>query len=244
LQCLLLTQDHSLLDLVRPSLQSYGIEVEIRNEVQSAAEVSTRRHLDGFILDCDDVPGGTGLVHQVRKGRSNQHSTLFAIVNGKTSFPQALEMGANFVLSKPVRKEQLCSYLKIARVFMIREHRRYFRYTVDVPLTLQTPCQEIFPGRLVNVSEGGLALRMLKAGGISGTVRVCFDLPSITPHRIELKGEVVWADKEAQIGVRFHYVPDDARIDFLNWLSLLESQMVLRECNVPDTTMDPETGTN
>jgi len=44
--------------------------------------------------------------------------------------------------------------------------------------------------------------------------------------------------------VRFHYVPDDARIDFLNWLSLLESQMVLRECNVPDTTMDPETGTN
>ena len=237
LQCLLLTQDHNLLDLMRPSLQGYGIECEVRNEWQSAAEVCARRHLDGFILDCDDVPGGIGLIEEIRNGRSNKQSTIVAVLNGKTTFPEALERGANFVLSKPIGKDHLSSYLKVARVFMEREHRRYFRYSVDLPLKLETTDQINFNGKMINVSEGGMLLRVLRPTNVNGTVRLSFDLPTITPHRIQMKGEIVWADKEGQLGVRFHFVPDDARVDFLDWLSMLESQGALHAGN-PCLTLD------
>jgi len=76
-----------MLDIVRPSLQTFG-EVEVRNEGAGAAEVTARRHLDGFIVDCETCQGGIELVRSIRHGRSNQQSTLFAVVNRKTSFPQ------------------------------------------------------------------------------------------------------------------------------------------------------------
>ena len=62
LQCLLLTRDSGLLEMVDKVLQPLGIGLEIRTESASALEIATRRHLDGFVLDCDDVPGARELL--------------------------------------------------------------------------------------------------------------------------------------------------------------------------------------
>jgi len=60
LQCLLVTQERELLELVRPVLENSGMEVEVRAETRSALEICGRRHLDGFLVDCDTYPvGGT-----------------------------------------------------------------------------------------------------------------------------------------------------------------------------------------
>ena len=229
LQCLLVTREHELLQLVRPVLESSGMEVEVRAEAGSAAEICHRRHLDGFLVDCDDVPGGSELLPFIRGSGSNRMSTILAVVNGTTSINQALEQGANFVLGKPVLMDRFHSYLKVARVFMEREHRRYFRFAVNLPVRLSGDAQQCEEGHMLNLSEGGLSLRLARGHSLEGSVRVSFEVPSIDPYRVEAKGEVVWSDGAGLIGVRFFYMGDESRRHLLDWLQQLHGQSELRE---------------
>ncbi|HLK32694.1 MAG TPA: PilZ domain-containing protein [Terriglobales bacterium] len=229
LQCLLVTREHGLLELVRPAMDVCGIDVEVRSEADSAAEVCRRRHLDGFVIDCDDVPGGSELLGCIRASGSNRMSSIFALVNGTTSINQALEQGANFVLGKPVSLERFQAYLKIARVFMEREHRRYFRFPVNLPVRICCGDQHYAEAHMVNISEGGLALRLAGASRLEGTVRLDFQLPSIEPYTVQAKGDVVWGDRAGLAGIRFLYMGDESRRHLQDWLSQLHAQTELHE---------------
>jgi hypothetical protein len=227
LQCLLVTQERGLLELVRPSLESFGMDAEVRAETASATEICQRRHLDGFIVDCDDVPGGRDLIACIRSSGSNRMSTIFAVVNGTTSINDALEQGANFVLGKPLAPERFHAYLKIARVFMEREHRRYFRFSVDLPVRLCFGDDRRVEAHAVNISEGGMALRMPAGSGVQGSVRLEFALPSIEPFTVQAKGELIWGDGRGLAGIRFLYMGDDSRRHLADWLNQLHAQMEL-----------------
>jgi CheY-like chemotaxis protein len=227
LQCLLVTQERELLELVRPALENSGMEVEVRAEARSALEICGRRHLDGFLVDCDDVPGGRELLASIRGSGSNRMSTIFAVINGTTSITQAMEEGANFVLGKPLAEERLQAYLEVARVSMEREHRRYFRFAVNLPLRVQNAESVGTEGRILNISEGGLAMRLAPGAILQGTVRLEFDLPSLEPFPVHAKGEVVWGDNTGLIGVRFLYMGEESRRRLQDWLTQLYAQMEL-----------------
>jgi CheY-like chemotaxis protein len=223
------TRERATLELVRPALESSGIDVEVRAEARSASEICWRRHLDGFVVDCDDVPGGRNLMACIRSSGSNRMSTILALVNGGTSINDALEQGANFVLGKPLSPERLQAYLKIALVFMEREHRRYFRFAVDLPVRVCFDDEHFVEARMMNISEGGMALRLPGSNGLQGTARLEFDLPSIEPFKVQAKGEVIWGDGGGLAGVRFLYMGDESRRNLLDWLSQLHAQMELQE---------------
>ena len=57
---------------------------------------------------------------------------IFTIVNGKTSVGKATELGSNFVLGKPLEENRLKTYLQSSLHKMESEHRRYFRYQLNV----------------------------------------------------------------------------------------------------------------
>ena len=230
LQCLLVTRDHSLLEQVKPALESFRIEPEFRSDASSALSACERRHLDGFMIDCDDLPGGPEAMVRIRNSSSNRLSTIFAVVNGVTGVGSALEMGASFVLAKPVSNHQLHAYLKIGRVLMEREHRRYFRYPVDLPVQVEAERVTV-DGRAVNISEGGLAMRISGNTYLQGTVRLNFALPSIEAQPVEAKGDVVWTHADGVSGVRFLHMPDRSRQQFEKWMAVLHSQ---REFHAPE----------
>jgi AmiR/NasT family two-component response regulator len=108
----------------------------MRADAASAIELAARRHLDGFIIDCDDVSGTTNALTEIRGSRSNKASVVFAVVNGTTSVSMAVDAGTRFVLGKPVQEKQLRSILDVALSRMAREHRRYFRHKVELPIEL------------------------------------------------------------------------------------------------------------
>ena len=240
LQCLLVTRQHDLLELVRPALTSFNIDIEVRTEAESAAEFAERRHLDGFLIDCDDVPGAPDLLERIRASRSNKLSTIFAIVNGVTSVDTALGRGANFVLGKPIAKERFYEYLKIARTFMEREHRRYFRYKVCIPMQAESEDQQQFEGRVVNISEGGASVFAPSMIRYRCVVRLSLELPTVSPHKLEAKGEIVWSDDSGKVGVRFLYLPEASRQMLHNWLSMLHAQVELQSQQEPATGANAE----
>ena len=84
LNCLLLTSDATLLEVIRTGFSTTKVELEMRTDARSAIELSDRRHLDGFVIDCDGVEKAMDLLVQIRASRSNKLSVVFAVVNVTT----------------------------------------------------------------------------------------------------------------------------------------------------------------
>jgi CheY-like chemotaxis protein len=228
LNCLLLTSDATLLEVIRTGFSATSAELEMRTDAASAIELLGRRHLDGFIIDCDDALGATDVLTEIRGSRSNKTSVIVAVVNGTTSVSAAVDAGANFVLGKPVQDKQLRSLLDIALPRMAREHRRYFRHKVNLPVELLCYTGETFVGKITNVSEGGIALTHFGPAAVEGVVTVQFGLPSTEPHTFQAKAAVVWNDA-ATMGLRFLRIEPACLSSFEAWLDSLESQLQFRE---------------
>ncbi len=227
LECLLLTRDPCLLETIRSKLGAVGIELHFRKDARGAVETCARRHLDGFIIDCDDTPGGTEALTKIRNSPSNKFSMIFAVVNGPITVHPALDLGANFVLKKPVEEARLQSFLEIALSKMEREHRRYLRFQVNLPVELRFHTGGTVTGKMTNVSEGGLAVSVMKPVSREAAVTVEFQLPSVQPHRFKAKADVAWADAFA-MGLRLLYIEPECRSSFAAWLNSLESQSRFR----------------
>jgi CheY-like chemotaxis protein len=228
LECLVVTCDSTLLGHLQAGLGTHAASLDFRQDSASAIELASRRHLDGLVIDCDDVSGGAAAIAQVRSSPANQHTMIFAVVNGMTSAEAALDLGANFVISKPIQQPRLRSVLEAAIPKMEREHRRYFRYDVDLPVRFRNPLGQPFNAKMKNVSEGGLAIKLIDPVHLKGVVIVEFDLPSVEPQPFHAKADVVWSDSFI-MGLRFLYIEKDSSVALQGWLNSLEAQSQFRE---------------
>src|SRR5271163_2236783 len=177
LECLIVTGDPTLIGHVQASLGTHGASLHLRQDAASAIELVSRRHLDGLVIDCDDVPGGADALTTLRSSPANKQTFILAVVNGCTSSEEALDRGADFVLSKPIQQARLRDVVDIAIPRMEREHRRYFRYDVDLPVRFQNPLGQFFTARMKNISEGGLAIKLIDPVKLQGVLVVEFELP-------------------------------------------------------------------
>jgi CheY-like chemotaxis protein len=222
LNCLMLTKDVGLQEVIRTGLRATSVVPEMYADATNALELLARRHFDGFVIDCDVVIQAADLLAQIRNSRSNKMSVIVAIVNGRTSVSMAIDAGTNFVLGKPVQDRQLQSILAIALPRMEREHRRYGRHKVDLPVEFLSQSGEVFAGKIMNVSECGIALIPFDSSPITGVVTVRFRLSSVDRQIFQAKADVVWNDAFA-VGLRFLRIEPECRSSFTAWLNSLEA---------------------
>jgi len=229
LQVLVFGQDPNLVRIVRAALQDLGIAgCHSRTDSAQAIEVMARQHFDGIIIDCDDRACAQDVLSKIRKESSNRQSPVIAIFKGPADLRAIQNYGANFNVFKPVSSGTIKEQLNKALDAMQKEHRRYFRYTVNLPLLVGTEKDDLTVARLMNVSPEGLAIRSSRSVTVEGTVNLSFDLPSIEPYRIEAKGEVVWADAEGRMGIKLSHMPEEARRRYTEWLDVLHAQHEFR----------------
>jgi CheY-like chemotaxis protein len=224
LDCLIVTCDSTLLGHVQTSLCTHGASLHLRQDSASAIEIVSRRHLDGLVIDCDDVSGGSRALPELRRSAANKRTPILAVVNSLTTVEEALGLGADFVLSKPIQQTRLRGVLDIAIPKMEREHRRYFRYEVNLPVRFLNLLGQSFAARMQNVSEGGLAIKLIDPVKLTGVVVVEFDLPSVEPQPFHAKTDVVWRDSFA-MGLRFLHIGKHSQGALQTWLSSLEAQL-------------------
>lgn len=228
LQCLTVTRDLDLLGRIKSNLSEHEASLDLRQDSASAVELASRRHWDGVVIDCDDVPGGPEAITKVRNSHSNRQTMIFAVVNGVTRVDAALDLGANFVLSKPVQETRLRNVLDVAIPKMEREHRRYFRYDADLDVRLWNHDGQTFSARMKNVSEGGLAIKPVDPVRLEGVINLEFEVPSVEPQAFHAKADVVWSDAFVA-GLRLLYVDKDSGRALQAWLDSLEAQLQFRE---------------
>jgi len=217
LESLLLSRDPEVIRVLRPTLEKLSIDLEVCRGAKSGTEIISSEKFDAIIIDCDDLQGGLEVLSAMRKGSSNKSSVAFAILNGQTTTHKAFELGANFVLQKPLSALNSMRCFSAAINFMLRERRRYFRQPVEIPVTLVFGEKE-FKATATNLSEGGMAIYFrgkLPKGGIS---RVVFSMPgAATP--LQPRAHIAWLDGAGHAGLRFTEMPKDMHTQLDHWLT-------------------------
>ena len=225
LESLLVSRDTEVVRILRPTLEKLQIDVEVSHAAKPGTDVLNSSKFDAVIVDCDDLQGGVEILRSLRNTTSNKNSVSFAILNGKTTTQQAFEMGANFVLQKPVTTAGTLRCLNTAMSFMIREKRRYFRCPVQIPVTLVISQGEEIRATATNLSEGGMALHCDAKLAKTSFSKVHFVLPG-TRTAMEPKAEIAWADELGRAGVKFVDVPESSQQELERWIMRrLESEV-------------------
>jgi ActR/RegA family two-component response regulator len=217
LESLLVTRDHQVIGVLRPAMEKLSIEVEVCRGARSGNEILQSEKFDAVIVDCDDLDGGLDLLQGLRKSLSNKNSVSFAILNGSTTTQAAFDMGAKFVLQKPISQVNATRCFSAALSFMVRERRRYFRHPVEITVHLEFG-QHKLRATATNLSDGGMAVHFsgkLPEGGLS---TASFSLPDENTV-IEAKATLAWVDGAGRAGVRFVELSASARQLLDGWLT-------------------------
>lgn len=218
LKALLLTRDQEVLRVIRRVLEAGTIELETVTSTDAARQTIERRKFDAILIDCDDVQSGCEIIRELRKGKSNAKSIVFAITNRVTSVKDAFAYGANFVLDKPVSADRAARSLRAAHGLILRERRRYHRHQLQTTVHLTYGSHRDVPVSMSNISEGGLALATTRTDEMKGTVSIRFELPG-SNRSLEAKGEFVWSSDVGRVGIRFTTIPAATKSELDSWIS-------------------------
>jgi DNA-binding response OmpR family regulator len=195
-----------------------GIEVRQREDGISALDLIGRSHFDGFVIDCDGIERGTEIIAAARNSRSNRKSVIFTITEGKTPVAAAMDLGSNFVLEKPLDVGRLSTYFQSSLRQMEAEHRRYFRYELALDAEVIRRDGTTISAQILNVSDGGLALRLLDRAHLHGSVTLRFSIPDAKRTFITAIALICWS-RGPVFGIRFFGMHEDSGKAYADWLS-------------------------
>src|SRR5450631_405032 len=218
LDALLVSQDAALLGVLRLALEKVSVNAQVCAGSQPGHDLLAKRKFDAVVIDCDDLQSGVDLLRSLRQTQSNAKSVAFAVVNGKTTTQEAFQCGANFVLQKPLTPLHASRCFNAALNFMVRERRRYFRQPVDMPMRISLPPNQEMTATATNLSEGGMAIRILGKLPKEALAQFRFTLPGANIS-LELRGQVAWADGTGHAGIRFFEVPQSSQYQLEKWLT-------------------------
>jgi len=107
LRCLLFSSNEEMVRPIWQVLTDLGIEGEYCRSAVDAVEKVTTQPFQIVITDWEDQPEATFLLKTARDLKAAQRPLMLAIVSDDSKLPQALQAGANSVLVRPIRPEQV-----------------------------------------------------------------------------------------------------------------------------------------
>jgi c-di-GMP-binding flagellar brake protein YcgR len=217
LKALVLCSDEKIVRVLRRTLGDLDIGVELCEDADAALRKLTRHRYEAIIVDC----AGDGSAHVLRSARSapcNKQAVAVAIVEPIIGLKAVFEIGAHFVLYKPVSSERAKSSFRAARALMKSERRRNVRVAVQIPVILRNPeAGTNMKVTTIDLSEGGMAVSVQQRRRPTGRWQIVFTLPG-TDAPLELPAEFAWEGARAQAGLRFQQISLEAARQLREWL--------------------------
>ncbi|MGH9543852.1 MAG: PilZ domain-containing protein [Terriglobales bacterium] len=211
---LLVCDDSAIIQQLAEAMQQFAVATEVCVDVNMALRLLNRKKFEAVIVD-RGLAQADEVLAQVRLSPSNRTAVTFAIVDPRN--PTGFEIPPNFSMEKPLSMSSVGQTLKAAFGLIVRERRRSFRCPISVPGAVQSNGQET-DCRLVNISEGGLAITDSPALRAGMQVRVLFTLPG-HPVRFKIEAEVCWQDGKGRAGLRSLTIFSEQKSILQEWLA-------------------------
>jgi TonB family protein len=114
-QALLFCPDEKLARIVSQVFTELDFSIEHVQEPFGAVKRLMAQHYDAVVVDCENETNAALLFKSARNSSSNQSSLAIAVVEGQAGVAKAYRIGANLVLTKPIKVEQAKGTLRVAR---------------------------------------------------------------------------------------------------------------------------------
>jgi DNA-binding response OmpR family regulator len=223
LQSLVLCSDEKIVRVLRRVLVDLEIGVEHCTEADSAIHRLTRQRFEAVIVDCAEGKASQ-VLKSARSAPCNKRAVAVAIIDANTALRSAFDLGAHFVLYKPLSSERAKASFRAARALMKRERRRNTRVQVQIPVTLRMDAGAgLQRGVTSDLGEGGIAVQLPQRSQNLGPMSVHFALPG-TQHTVECIGEVAW-ENGRQLGIRFVDLHPETCDQLKAWLETHSPEM-------------------
>src|SRR5579883_496704 len=157
-------QEVSVLECILGGLH---IDCDVESEPQRAQQKLASRKVDALIVDCD--------------------------LRGSDQFLRDLQHDTQFPLEQPISVEQAVRTLSAARQLILDRRLRYHRQNVEASVALASGAQKKTQGALMNLSQGGIGIRLDREVQVRQPLQISFRLPG-TRHTVKARGEVAWTD--------------------------------------------------
>jgi CheY-like chemotaxis protein len=202
LKALLLCSDEKIVRVLRRTLGDLEISVEHCTSAETALRHLTRERFEAIIVDCAD-PGAAAVLRSARLAPCNKRAVAVAILDHGIGLRSAFELGAHFILYKPVSVERAKSSFRAARALMKKERRRNSRIPVQIQMEMMSrESGARFKVNTTDLGEGGLALSLPRRSQPHGQWHLKFTLPG-SSGALEVDAEFAWEGTGTQVGLRF-----------------------------------------
>jgi c-di-GMP-binding flagellar brake protein YcgR len=217
LKSLLLCSDEKIVRVLRRVLGDLEIEVDLCPNSDAALRKLTRHRFEGIIADLAD-DGAIEVLKSARSAPCNKQAVAVAIVDPSVGLKAVFEVGAHFVLYKPVSSERAKSSFRAARALMKSERRRNARVAVQIPVVMRSSeAGGNIKVTTVDLSEGGMAVVLPNRRRPSGRWQIAFSLPG-TSAQFEISADFAWEGAKEQAGLRFLQTAPDVTRQLREWL--------------------------
>jgi CheY-like chemotaxis protein len=217
-RALLVSEDDQAVVTLTPVLSNFGLTMH-RCRYPEAVSFVTEQKFHAVLVDFDGSHNASLIFENLSNARFHSQALTVAILADKTKVRSALDIGANFVLYKPVNAEQAEGTLRAFASLIRNERRSSFRVPVQVPVKLTSNSgEDSIDGILLDLSEEGMDVLASQPLYCSTLLNASFMLPDLISN-LDLPGEVVWANPNGESGICFAEVPEDTRAALQTWLA-------------------------
>ncbi len=212
---MIVSRDFQEVSVFECILGGLHIEVEVEPEPQRAWIRLAKSKIDALIVDYD--MSGIEIFLRKLEQNVNTDSAPVLIASGSDARYDHETSNAAFVVRKPVSVEKAVHTLSAARNLILKGRLRYHRHALETPVSLICSAQQRLKGNILNLSQGGLRVRLRHRLTVGRKLGVKFCLPG-TKALLEADGEVAWADPQGGAGIRFVELTARSKRDLRLWL--------------------------
>ncbi|HZW79570.1 MAG TPA: PilZ domain-containing protein [Candidatus Deferrimicrobiaceae bacterium] len=217
LSSMVVSRDWQEVSVLECILGGLHMDVAVESEPQRALARLTKSKIDALIVDCD-LNGSGQFFRELRREAPRTNTVPLVIMGKSQGRPDMQTTGAMFAFDKPISVEQAVRTLSAARNMILDGRLRYHRTGLELPVTLTGRNQKRVEAELINLSQGGLQVRVDDRFNVNDLVRASFALPGANCG-VKADVEVAWSDDRGNIGIRFVKIAAQTQQNLRLWLA-------------------------
>src|SRR5260370_14374491 len=159
-----------------------------------------RQRFEAMIVDGRNVEEANSVLQGAKAAPVNKRALTIVLVEFPLGLKGGFEMGAHFVLHKPLAVERAKASFRAVRALMKCERRTQMRVAVQIPVECFGSGR--YKAKTLDLCEGGMAIQFSGRVAKENSLRFSLELPG-TDKILEIAGEMAWEGKGDQAGVRF-----------------------------------------
>ena len=216
LKSLLLSSDEKTVRILRRVLGDLEIDVEHCSIPDDAICRITRQRFEAIIADAANLEDAGNLLRAAKAAPVNKRALTVALVESPVGLKGGFELGAHFVLHKPLAVERAKASFRAVRALMKRERRLQLRVAVQIPVECIGSGR--YSAKTIDLCEGGMAIQFSGRVNKENSLHFSLELPGMN-QKLEIDGELAWEGYQNRAGVRFTNTTDEQRNLLREWLN-------------------------